>query len=118
MMLLKIIMREEHVLLYYNNIRFPLYVLKFLKYCLFYLPMLVDSCSHEFFAHKIHMHRKWARLKCACYVFHDALVVFQFLSLMRASLKSSCLDKKALKKKCLLGDNPTFTPTVFVCSHD
>ena len=33
-----------------NNIKFPLYVLKILKLCLFYLPMLV---SHKLFAHKI-----------------------------------------------------------------
>ena len=37
---------------YLNNIKFPLYVLKVLKFCLFCLPMLVDSCSHKFFAHK------------------------------------------------------------------
>ena len=42
----------------YNNIKFPLYVLKLLKLCLFCLPMLVDSCSHKLFAHKIPMHRK------------------------------------------------------------
>ena len=29
-----------------NNIKFSLYVLKILKFCLFCLPMLVDSCSH------------------------------------------------------------------------
>ena len=65
-----------------NNIKFPLYVLKVLKLCLFYLPMQVDSCSHKLFAHKIPMHRKWFRLKCACHVFHDALFMFQFLSFM------------------------------------
>ena len=47
-----------------NNIKFPLYVLKVLKLCLFYLPMKVDSCSHKLFAHKIPMHRKWVTLKC------------------------------------------------------
>ena len=31
-----------------NNIKFPLYVLKILKLCLFYLPMLVDYCSYNF----------------------------------------------------------------------
>ena len=36
-----------------NNIKFPLYVLKILKLCLFCLPMLVDSCYHKLFAHKI-----------------------------------------------------------------
>ena len=35
-----------------NNIKFPLYVLKVLKLCLFYLPMQVDSCFHKLFAHK------------------------------------------------------------------
>ena len=41
-----------------NNIKFPLYVLKILKLCLFCLPMLVDSYSRKLFAHKIPMHRK------------------------------------------------------------
>ena len=48
-----------------NNIKFPLYVLKILKLCLFCLPILVDSCSHKLFSHKIPMHKKWVRLKCA-----------------------------------------------------
>ena len=77
-----------------NNIKFPLYVLKILKLCLFCLPMLVDYCSHKLFAHKIPMHRKWVRLKCASHILHDALFMFQFLSFMRASLKSSCLAKR------------------------
>ena len=65
-----------------NNIKFPLYVLKVLKLCLFYLPMQVDSCSHKLFAHKIPMHRKYVRLKCASNILHDALFIFQFLSFM------------------------------------
>ena len=65
-----------------NNIKFPLYVLKVLKLCLFYLPMQVDPCSHKLFAHKIPMHRKWVRLKFARHILHDALVMFQFLSFM------------------------------------
>ena len=65
-----------------NNVKFPLYVLKILKFCLFCLPMLVDSCSHKLFAHKIPMHRKWFRLKCASHMLHGALVMFQFLSFM------------------------------------
>ena len=77
-----------------NNIKFPLYVLKVLKLCLLCLPMLVDSCSHKLFDHKIPMPRKWVRLKCACHVLHDTLFVFQFLSFMRASMKSSCLAKR------------------------
>ena len=65
-----------------NNIKFPLCVLKILKLCLFCLPMLVDYCSHKLFAHKIPMHRKWIRLKCASHMLHDAPVMFQFLSFM------------------------------------
>ena len=33
----------------FNHIKFPLYVFKVLKLCLFCLPMLVDSYSHNFF---------------------------------------------------------------------
>ena len=76
-----------------NNIKFPLYMLKILKLCLFCFPMLVDYCSHKLFAHKIPMHRKWVRLKCASHMLHDAPVMFQFLSFMWASLKSSCLAR-------------------------
>ena len=67
---------------YCNNIKFPLYVLKVLKLCLFCLPMLVDYCSHKLFAHKIPMHRKWVRLKSASHMLHDAPVIFHFLSFM------------------------------------
>ena len=65
-----------------NNIKFPLYVFKILKLCLFCFPMLVDSCSHKLFAHKIPMHRKWVRLKCASHILHDALFMLQFLYFM------------------------------------
>ena len=65
-----------------NNVKFPLYVLKILNLCLFYLPMLVDYCSHKLFSQKIPMHRKWVRLKCASHILHDAPVMFQFLSFM------------------------------------
>ena len=65
-----------------NNIMFPLYVLKVLKFCLLYLPMQVNSYSHKLFAHKIPMHRKWVRLKCSSHILHDALFMFQFLSFM------------------------------------
>ena len=65
-----------------NNIKFPLYVLKILKLYLFCFPVLVDSCSHKLFAHKVPMHRKWIRLKCASHMLHDAPIMFQFLSFM------------------------------------
>ena len=63
-----------------NNVKFPLYVLKVLKLCLFCLPMLVDYCSHKLFAHKIPMCRKWVRLKCSSHILHDALFMLQLLS--------------------------------------
>ena len=74
--------RGSYAPTYYNNTKFPLYVLKILKICLFCLPMLVDYCSHKLFAHKIPMHRKWVRLKCSSNILHDALFMFQFLSFM------------------------------------
>ena len=64
-----------------NNVKFPLYVLKFLKLCLCYFPMLVDY-SHKLFAHKIPMHSKRVILKCYSHMLHDAPVMFQFLSFM------------------------------------
>ena len=42
-----------------NNIKFPLYVLKVLKLYLFFLPMLVDSCSYKLCVHKIPRNRSW-----------------------------------------------------------
>ena len=78
----------------FNNIKFTLYVLKVLKLYLFCLHMLVDSCSYKLYAHKIPRHRKWVRFECASHIFHDALFMFQFLSFMWASLKSSCLAKR------------------------
>ena len=77
-----------------KNIKFPLYVLKVLKLYLFCLPMLVDSCSYKLCAHKIPRHRKWVRFKYASHILHDAIFMFQLLSFMRASLKSSCLAKR------------------------
>ena len=65
-----------------NNIKLPLHVLKLLKSCLFYVPMLVDSCSNKLFDHKIPMHRKWVRLKCSSHMLHDASIMFQSLSFM------------------------------------
>ena len=60
-----------------NNIKFPLYVLKVLKLYLFCLPMLVDSCSYKWCAHKIPRHSKWVRYKCASHILHDALFMFK-----------------------------------------
>ena len=68
--------RGTYAFTYCNNIKFPLYVLKVLKLCLFCLPMLVDYCSHKLFAHKIPMHRKWVRLNCVSHMLHDATIMF------------------------------------------
>ena len=65
-----------------NNVKFPFYVLKILKLCLFYLPMLIDYCSHKLFDHKIPMHRKWVRLKCVSHILHYALFMFKSLYFM------------------------------------
>ena len=99
-----------------NNTKFPLYVLKILKLSLFYFPMQVDSCSHKLFPHKLPMHRKWVRLKCASHILRDALFMFQFLSFMQASLKSSCLAKKALKKSACWETTQHFY-LLFFCVH-
>ena len=74
--------RGSYASTYCNNIKFPLYVLKDLKLYLFFLPMLVDYCSHKLFSHKIPMHRMWVRLKGASHILHDALFMFQYLSFM------------------------------------
>ena len=74
--------RGSYASIYCNNVKFPLYVLNFLKLCLFCLPMLDDSCSNKLFIHKIPMHRKWVILKCVSHILHDAPVMFQFLSFM------------------------------------
>ena len=46
------------------------------------LHMLVFACLANLFAYNMPMHRKYVRLRCVCYVFHDALFVLQFLSFM------------------------------------
>ena len=74
--------RGTYAFTYLNNGKFPLYVLKVSKLYLFCLPMLVDSCSHKLFAHKIPMHRKWVRLKYVSHMLHDAPVMFQFFTFM------------------------------------
>ena len=99
-----------------NNIKFPLYVLNFLKLCLFYLPMLVDYCSHKLFAHKIPMHRKWVRLKCASHMLHDAPVMFQILIFYVSIIESTCLARKALKKSACW-ETTQYLSLLFLCVH-
>jgi hypothetical protein len=57
------------------------------------LPVHRDFVSKQLVGTRINLHRKWVRLKCASHILDDALFMFQFLCLMRASLKSSCLAR-------------------------
>ena len=114
MMLLKIFMREAYVLV--GIVRISSFLSMCWKLSLFYLLMQDDSCSNKLFAHKIPMRRKWVRLKCASHILHDALFMFQFLSFMWASLKSSCLAR-GVKPIALVGRLPNFilVPWFFSC---
>ena len=83
--------RGKHGLMYLNNIKFPLFMLKILKLHLFCFPMLVALCFHDLFLYKIPMHRKWVRLKCALNLLLDALFYFNSYFLCEHLLKLSCL---------------------------
>src|SRR5215218_5113211 len=56
----------------------PLYVLKFLKLHLFYLPMLITLLFMNLFIYKILMHRKHVRLKCVLNLPLDALFCLKY----------------------------------------
>src|ERR1041385_8494295 len=56
--------RGTYAYRYFNNIKFPLFMLKVLKLHLFFLSMLIYLCFNELFLYKIHFHRKHVRLKC------------------------------------------------------
>ena len=62
--------------------KLPLVMLRSSMFYSSSLHMLDVSCLDNLFAYKILMHQKYVRLKCVCQVFHDALVVLQFLSFM------------------------------------
>jgi hypothetical protein len=75
--------RGKHGFLHLNNIKFPLFMLKFLKLHLFCFPMLVALCFHDLFLYKTLFQRKWFRFKFALYFLFDALSCFKFfLALM------------------------------------
>src|SRR3954465_1473333 len=65
--------RGKHGYIHLNNIKFPLYMFKVLKFHLFCLPMLATLCFIDLFFYKIPSHRKWARLKCVSYLLLNAL---------------------------------------------
>jgi hypothetical protein len=70
--------RGKHSFMHLNNIKFPLFMLKFLKLHLFCFPMLVALCFHVLFLYKTLFHRKWFRFKFVSYLLFDALSCFKF----------------------------------------
>ena len=71
--------RGRHGSKYLNNKKFPLFMLKVLKFYLFCLHMLIALCSNDLFSYKIPMHRKWVRLKYVLYMLLDALLYTSIL---------------------------------------
>src|SRR3954469_8633899 len=80
--------RGTYAYRYFNNIKFPLFMLKILKLHLFFLHMLIALCFNELFLYKIPLHRKHVRLKCVWYLLLDALFCASIIIPTRASLKS------------------------------
>jgi hypothetical protein len=70
--------RGKHGFMHLNNIKFPLFMLEFLKLHLFCFPMLVALCFHDLFLYKTLFHMKWFRFKVASYLLFDALSCFKF----------------------------------------
>ena len=62
--------------------KLPLFMMRLLSSLSASLHMLVFACLDNLFAYKMHMNRKYVRLKCVCHMFYDALFVFQLLSFM------------------------------------
>ena len=54
--------RGKHDSEYLNNIRFPLFMLKFAMLHLLCLPMLVTLCFIDLFSYKIPIHKKRVRI--------------------------------------------------------
>src|ERR1041385_7280018 len=80
--------RGTYAYRYFNNIKFPLFMLKVLKLHLFCLPMLISLCFNDLFLYKIPLHKKHVRLKFVFYLLLDALFCSSTLIPTRASLKS------------------------------
>ena len=65
--------------------KLPLLMLRLLLFS--FMHMLDFACLANLFSYKIPMHRKYVRLKCVRHMFYDALLVFQLLSSLCASIK-------------------------------
>jgi hypothetical protein len=70
--------RGKPCFMHLNIIKFPLFLLEFLKLHLFCLPMLVALCFHDLSLYKAIFHRKWFRFKFVSYLLFDALSWFKF----------------------------------------
>jgi hypothetical protein len=96
--------RGKHGFMHVSNIKFPLFLLEFLKLHLFCLPMLVALCFHDLSLYKNIFHRKWFRFrfKFVLYLLFDALSCFKFFpAFMLASSQITAPSSKALKKSNL-----------------
>ena len=62
--------------------KLPLVMLRSSMFYFSSLHMLDVSCLDNLFAYKMHMLRKYVRLKCVFHLLHDALFVLQFFSFM------------------------------------
>jgi hypothetical protein len=74
--------RRKHGFMHLNIIKFPLFLLEFLKLHLFCLPMLVALCFHDLSLYKTLFHRKWFRFKFVSYLLFDALSCFKFFPVL------------------------------------
>jgi hypothetical protein len=74
--------RGKHGFMHLNIIKFPLFLLEFLKLHLFCLPMLVAFCFHDMSLYKTLFHRKWFRFKFVSYLLFDALSCFKFFPVL------------------------------------
>jgi hypothetical protein len=70
--------RGKHSFMHLNIIKFPLFMLGFLKLHLFCLPMLVALCFHDLFLYKTLFHRKWFRFIYFLYFLYDDISCFKF----------------------------------------
>ena len=93
--------------------KLPLVMLRLLSSLCSSLHMLIFACYDNLFFYKMPMHRKMLDLDVFFTCFHDALFALQFLSFMRASLKSQCLAKKALKKSACWETTQNFSLLLF-----
>jgi hypothetical protein len=78
--------RGKHGFMHLNIIKFPLFMLEFLKLNLFCLPMLVALCFHNLILYKTLFHRKWFRFKFVSYLLFDSLSCFKLFCGAYASI--------------------------------